>query len=177
MLRRFGLLTDEQANAVFPDGIKRFDVSKGLPYQDGSVSFVYSSHMIEHMPRWQGLVLIKEIARVLRSGGCLRLATPDLRAIANDYIRGHRRCPTPADAFMRDLGTYARRPASRLSTLSQRLFTAPHQWLYDADSLTALFEEGGLVEVTARSFRDSDLPDIAQLEEREHSLFVEGRRL
>jgi predicted SAM-dependent methyltransferase len=174
VLRRLGLLTDEQANAVFPKGIKRVDVSKGLPYHDGSVSFVYSSHMIEHMPRWQGLALVREIRRVLRSGGCLRFATPDLRAIVDGYIGGQRRLPTPADGFMKDIGTYVQRPANRLSVASQRLFTAPHQWLYDAESLTALFEEGGLIRVAARAFRDSELPDLALLEEREHSLFVEG---
>jgi predicted SAM-dependent methyltransferase len=175
-LQRVGLLTHDQANAVFPDGIKRVDVAKGLPYPDGSVSFVYSSHMIEHMARWQGLALTKEIRRVLRPDGRLRFATPNLRVLVDEYLRGERRSPTPADGFMQALHTYAQRPANPIVTVSQRLFTAPHQWVYDAESLIALFEEAGFVDVAARSFRDSELPNIDELEEREESLFVEGRR-
>ena len=132
--------------------------------------------MIEHMPRWQGLALLREIMRVLRPGGVVRFATPDLKELVADYQRGEKRgAATAADAFMQILATYAERPGRRAASLSQRLFTAPHQWLYDAESLTLLFEEAGLVDVAARPFHDSALPDIDALESRDESLFVEGR--
>jgi predicted SAM-dependent methyltransferase len=171
------VLTPEQANADFPSGIVRADVRRGLPYEDATVHYIYSSHMIEHMSRWQGLALVKECRRVLMPDGVLRLATPDLAQVVDAYRSGVKGgAATPADAFMGGLGTFMEQPGSRLQRVVQRLFVAPHQWLYDEQSLTLLVEEAGFVDVGVREFRDSALPDIALLEHREHSLFVEARR-
>jgi predicted SAM-dependent methyltransferase len=170
------VLTAAQANAVFPPGIVRADVRCGLPYPDSAARCVYSSHMIEHMARWQGLDLVRECARVLEPGGILRFATPDLARLIGDYERAPDDDGAAADALMSSLGTFSERPGSRIATVLQRLFTAPHQWLYDEASLTLLLHEGGFIDVRTRAFRESDLPDIELLEHREGSLFVEARR-
>jgi hypothetical protein len=172
------LLSPEQARAVFPPGIVRHDVRRGLPYRDGEVACIYSSHMIEHLARWQGLALVRECARVLEPGGLLRLATPDLSVVIDEYRAGDRsESPTAADAFMSKLATYADRPGGTLARVAHRLSTgAPHQWLYDNESLVLLLRDGGFGEPRIRGFRDSDLPDIALLEHRADSQFVEARR-
>jgi hypothetical protein len=170
------VLTPEQANAVFPSGIVRADVRRGLHYEDATVRYIYSSHMIEHMPRWQGLALVKECRRVLIPEGVLRLATPDLAQVVDAYRSGVKGgAATAADAFMGGLGTFLEQPGSRVQRLLQRLFVAPHQWLYDEQSLTLLLEDAGFFDVGVRGFRDSALPDIALLEHRD-GLFVEARR-
>ncbi|MHB8643394.1 MAG: class I SAM-dependent methyltransferase [Gaiellaceae bacterium] len=166
------VITADQANAVFPAGIVRADVRRGLSYPDGSVSFIYSSHMIEHLARWQGLALVRECFRVLEPAGRLRLATPDLAEFVERYRQNG-----SADEFVVAFGHFIERPGSKLESLLRRLFTgASHQWLYDAESLTRLLAEAGFVDVRRRTFRDSELPDIEALEDREGSLFVEARR-
>jgi predicted SAM-dependent methyltransferase len=178
-LRTVGVLSPEQAGALFPHGIVHTDVLRGLRYPTASASYVYSSHMIEHMARWQALELVRECARVLRPGGVLRFATPDLAVLIDDYVSGTTGdWQTRADAFVGRLGTFAERRAGRRAVILQRLFTAPHQWLYDAESLGLLLEEGGFGEISSREFRDSELPDIERLEteSRAESLFVEARR-
>jgi predicted SAM-dependent methyltransferase len=170
------LLTPDQANAAFPTGIVRADVRRGLQYKDATVRYIYSSHMIEHMPRWQGLALVRECRRVLMPDGVLRLATPDLAQVIDAYRNGVKGgAPTAADAFMGGLGIFIEQPGSRVNRLLQRLFVAPHQWLYDEQSLTLLLEEAGFVDIGVRQFRESALPDIALLEHRD-SLFVEARQ-
>jgi predicted SAM-dependent methyltransferase len=176
-LARARLITPDQAGAVFPAGIVRADVRRGLDYPDGSAAFVYSSHMIEHMARWQGLALVRECLRVLRPGGRLRVATPDLAEWIENYRQGKTfSSDTPADAFVATFGHYVEKRGSRLGVL-QRLFTgASHQWLYDTESLSHLLREAGFVDVERRAYRDSELPDIELLEDRDGSLIVEGRR-
>jgi predicted SAM-dependent methyltransferase len=135
--------------------------------------------MVEHMARWQGLELVQECARVLEPGGRLRFATPNLATLIEGYVHGHTgQAQTRADWFMGELGTFGERPGRRRSVILQRLFTAPHQWLYDAESLGCLLEEGGFVESSPRGFRDSELPDIDLLEteSRSQSLFIEAQR-
>jgi len=64
------------------------DLCNGLPFPDGSASFVYCSHTIEHLYPWTALAVLSEIRRVLRADGVARIAVPSLehalRIIAGD---------------------------------------------------------------------------------------------
>jgi len=175
LLARLRILTQEQADATFPSGIVRADVRRGLKYPTASVGYIYSSHLIEHMSRSQGLELLTECARVLVPGGVIRIATPDLADVIQSY-GGTGAGMTAADTFMQGLGTFVEASGSRAQRLARRLATAPHQWLYDAESLTRLLLEAGFEDVRARGYLESELPDIESLEIRRESLFVEARR-
>lgn len=59
------------------------DLRNPLPFPDGSVALVYSSHMLEHLYPDDALRLLREIRRVLSDQGVARLALPSLeRAMA-----------------------------------------------------------------------------------------------
>jgi len=176
VLARLGILTSEQADANFPRGIVHADVRRRIPYPERSARYVYSSHMIEHMVRRDALAVIEESLRVLVPGGILRVATPDLAALADGYRSGYAwEGMTPADTFMHSFGS-STLPASPLRRLAHQLLTQPHQWLYDAESLTRLFADGGFVDVRERAYRESAIPEIAEIEDRSQSVFVEAAR-
>jgi predicted SAM-dependent methyltransferase len=176
-LHRAGVLSEAQAAASFPRGIVHADVRKPLRYGDGTVAYVYSSHMIEHLARWQALALLRECRRVLGPGGVVRIATPDLSELVEQYRRGQAPAgATPADSFMEQLLTYRDPPANRLRTVLGRLLTAPHQWLYDRESLVFLLREAGFPAARVAAYRESGIPDIELLEDRPESLFVEAVR-
>jgi len=176
-LRRARILTDEQADAVFPEGIIRADLRRGIPYASGSAHYIYSSHMIEHLSRWQAVEVLGECVRVLKRGGVVRLATPDLGRLVGEYVRGERsHGATPADSLVQQLDTFRELRGSTPQRLVRRLVSAPHQWLYDAESLTALVLESGFRDPLVREFRTGELPDLEQLEFRPESLFLEARR-
>ncbi|ETR67103.1 MAG: hypothetical protein OMM_11950, partial [Candidatus Magnetoglobus multicellularis str. Araruama] len=59
----------------------------GIPYTDNSVDVVYHSHLLEHMPKQFGPVFIRECFRVLKNGGIIRIAVPDLEQIVQEYIK------------------------------------------------------------------------------------------
>jgi predicted SAM-dependent methyltransferase len=67
--------------------IQAWDVENGLPFDDASVDGCYASHLLEHLPIKDARRLLRECLRVLRSGGVVRLAVPDLEAIAREYLR------------------------------------------------------------------------------------------
>jgi predicted SAM-dependent methyltransferase len=54
------------------------DATKRLPFRDRTFDYVFSEHMIEHIPFRDAMGLLNEIFRVLKPGGTLRLSTPDL---------------------------------------------------------------------------------------------------
>ncbi|HYR09682.1 MAG TPA: type II secretion system major pseudopilin GspG [Longimicrobium sp.] len=74
------LNTDVQ---VFRRGHVEFlDATKPFPLPDASFDYVYSEHQIEHIPLEAGERMLAECFRVLRPGGVVRIATPDLQAMA-----------------------------------------------------------------------------------------------
>src|SRR5688572_15157705 len=53
--------------------LRRHDLRKGIPFEDGSVDAVYHSHMLEHIDRVAVPGFLGEVRRVLRPGGVHRI--------------------------------------------------------------------------------------------------------
>jgi SAM-dependent methyltransferase len=66
--------------------VTQADISKGIPYLNASVDVVYHSHLLEHLTRPDSKQLIADCFRVLKPGGTLRVAVPDLEQIAKQYL-------------------------------------------------------------------------------------------
>jgi predicted SAM-dependent methyltransferase len=67
--------------------VHRHDVCAGLPFADDSFDVVYHSHLLEHLQHHVVPGFVRECRRVLRPGGVLRLAVPDLEQICRLYLR------------------------------------------------------------------------------------------
>ena len=71
-----------------------------LPFEDGSLDFVYSSHCLEHITDW--LHTLRDYLRVLKVGGHLVIAVPHQflyekkRNLPSRYNGDHKRFYTPA---------------------------------------------------------------------------------
>lgn len=66
--------------------IYQYHLLLGIPFADNSFNGVYHSHILEHFPREQVLPFLRECLRVLRPGGILRIAVPDLENILRNYL-------------------------------------------------------------------------------------------
>ncbi|GFO55073.1 hypothetical protein GMSM_20800 [Geomonas sp. Red276] len=64
----------------------RLDARNRTPFRDGSISFVYSSHLVEHLEPRDLLFHLAECRRILEPGGLLRLAVPDFAAVFRAYL-------------------------------------------------------------------------------------------
>lgn len=58
----------------------------GIPLPDEAFDVVYHSHLLEHFTKPAAAAFLKECFRVLRPGGVIRVAVPDLEAIARNYL-------------------------------------------------------------------------------------------
>lgn len=67
-------------------GVMACDIAKGLPFEDGSFDAVYHSHVLEHLRKEEALPFLQECRRVLKPGGVLRIAVPDLERICRTYL-------------------------------------------------------------------------------------------
>ncbi len=58
-----------------------FDALEEFPFDDNEFDYVFSEHMIEHIPYKGGLSMLKECYRVIKTNGKIRIATPDVENI------------------------------------------------------------------------------------------------
>jgi predicted SAM-dependent methyltransferase len=66
--------------------VRACDLRKGIPFPDASFSVVYHSHVLEHFSKNAGAGFLRECYRVLKPGGIIRVAVPDLQRIAALYL-------------------------------------------------------------------------------------------
>jgi predicted SAM-dependent methyltransferase len=157
----------------------RWDISQSLPFEDGSVEWVYAEHLIEHVSLKVGIAWLAEVRRILRPGGLLRLTTPDLRKYAESYVNGdpflakHRRRMAMA------LATVApRMPARGAFMFNQLFYVYGHRWIYDVDELRHALSEAGFDPAAVRvcAYREGARPDVAELDQmlrNDETIYVE----
>ena len=70
-----------------------FDMDQ-IPYLDGTIEAIHSSHSLEHVPFVRAEGAIREWVRVLRPGGALTLLMPDFERCCQAYIDAPLEAPT-----------------------------------------------------------------------------------
>src|SRR2546423_13095716 len=63
--------------------IFELNAASDFPFDAATFAYVYCEHMIEHMTYQQGLHMLREVYRVLKPGGVLRLVTPSIQFLLN----------------------------------------------------------------------------------------------
>ncbi|UYN93239.1 MAG: methyltransferase domain-containing protein [Enhydrobacter sp.] len=156
--------------------IRWADATRRIPHADGAVDVVYSSHMIEHLDRRQARGFLAECRRVLKSGGLLRLAVPDLCLPVREYLADGN-----ADLFLEQLQFDLDRPHGFGERLRHFLSGGGrnHHWMYDERSIARLVAAAGFDDVRtlpAGSSRIADAGDLDLAERSEESIYLEATR-
>ena len=63
------------------------NLTRKIPIESNIVNFVYSSHFLEHLDWIAGENFLKEVLRVLKKGGKLRILVPDYQKIFKNYVK------------------------------------------------------------------------------------------
>jgi predicted SAM-dependent methyltransferase len=62
------------------------DLRSGIPLADETADVVYHSHVLEHFVKDDAIFFLHECKRILKPGGILRVAVPDLEQIVRSYL-------------------------------------------------------------------------------------------
>lgn len=66
--------------------VVNIDVTKPLPFLDNTFDFVFCEHMIEHLSLKNAIFMLREVHRILKKDGILRIACPDLEKLVDVYL-------------------------------------------------------------------------------------------
>ncbi len=135
-----------------------YDLKYGLPFNDNSIDFIYTSHLLEHMFYDEAVELLIEAHRVLKNVGVIRINVPDLDYVIELFSRG---------SFRDALGYFF--------CSSKNEYLGRHQYLYNFEILEAVLKEIGFSEVRRCNYRTGKTPDIDILDNRpRETLFIEA---
>ena len=122
-------------------GIIHLDICETMPFPDNSFAIIFSEHVIEHITLESTLQHLHDCRRVLRPGGVLRIALPDLDFLF-DYYKPQL---TPTQQSFLDVMSEEFHPGFPLRSptilFNDYVRLWGHQFIYDrrlfADLLTA----------------------------------------
>jgi predicted SAM-dependent methyltransferase len=145
------------------------DVRCGLPYRDGSVDSIYTTHMFEHLYPDELQNLLRECVRVLKPGAGMRVVVPSLASAIAAY------CQKRENWF----DAWPLKYESWGGKFSNYMFcSGQHRTAFDFDYLAEVLHAAGFREIietgegSSRVYGDR-VPSYERREELQHSLFVE----
>jgi SAM-dependent methyltransferase len=182
------------------------DATEPFPFEDDSFDFVYNEHFIEHLYPGDAIVWLKEVRRILRPGGHLRISTPDMRKYMHGYVdpdkaffkQHHERMAPHLQGFLVDPDDESVPPPKR--NVRRRYFVDDeevpirpafminqifqlwgHRWVYDFEELRFVAQRAGFDPslVSEHGFREGSEPTVAALDletRNDESVYVEIRK-
>jgi predicted SAM-dependent methyltransferase len=142
------------------------DATRTFPFGDATFHYVYLEHLIEHLSYDTAGRMLAECHRVLRPGGRIRIATPDLTLLLDLYQ--HRNDPSPEEAtfvqWVADTLLGDRRRAAVPFVLNNHFRAWGHQFLFDEETLCGLLAAAGFTAQRRYRVGESDDPELRGLE-------------
>jgi predicted SAM-dependent methyltransferase len=147
------------------NGVIYLDVTEPLPFPDGSLQYVYSEHVLEHVTLETTFAHFVECYRALRPGGVIRIAMPDLQFLL-DYFKGKELTPVQQSLLERTVEKFhpvvtVKSPALLLNDFVRRW---GHQVIYDRQLLADLLKRAGFDPVVSCELQESRHADLANME-------------
>ena len=134
------------------------DLMEPLPYNDDSVDFIFSEHVLEHFTVKDGLVLLRDWHRVLRPGGRLRLAIPSIEGILETYNN--------PDVLEERCEKTGRKLMPKCKFMNEVFRSYGHLFMYDYEYLSLVLKTIGFQGILKHLPKKSNVIELAGLETR-----------
>lgn len=150
------------------------DLSKDpLPFGPNTVSFVNMSEFFEHLNLRDGVALLKDCWRVMKSGGQIRISVPDAEKLLDEYLKAE------LDKYSDIQPTEYSQYRSQMTKFGLILFGAMsghgemgHKMCYDANSLAEILADVGFNSMFRAAHDETLDASVA----RDHELVIVGVR-
>jgi predicted SAM-dependent methyltransferase len=149
-----------------PLSVAYLDATRPFPLPTDTFEFVFSEHMIEHVPLIAAFTMLQECCRVLKPGGRIRISTPPLEYLIKLVVN-----PAPEDEEYLLWHRQECSPESPVFTAAVAVADYYKQWghefVYDEPTLRALMSKAGFVSIEKLALCESSEPELRNLEHHE----------
>lgn len=137
------------------------DAGKPFPFPDASFDYVYSEHLFEHLTYQQAQNMLKESYRVLKSGGVIRIATPNLHFLLGLYEDPEKPLHKEYIAHTAKNGGL---PPTAVYVINRFHTAWGHQIIYDRETLADALKQNGFHDICSCEVGESKHGDLTGIE-------------
>jgi predicted SAM-dependent methyltransferase len=148
---------------ILKPSVVYMDATKPFPLPSSSFDYVYSEHVIEHLPYQDGMFMLQECLRILRPGGRVRMATPSLNAMLRMFRSDDDDTKNYID-YMSNLWLSDVPLQTTCHLINNTFRNWGHQFIYDEATLCESMRLAGFVDVRAYTYGVSDAAALRNLE-------------
>ncbi|MBK9285111.1 MAG: methyltransferase domain-containing protein [Sphingobacteriaceae bacterium] len=155
--------TDRFADKI--NNIFFLDVTKKFNIPDESFDYVYCEELIEHIDYKEGINMLKECCRILKSGGKIRIGTPDLKSFIEIYNPSHNQIQGEyikwiVDSYLTDIKIY-----NSVFVINNVFYNWEHKFIYDFDTLADSLQRTGFNGIVRRLDGESSDEHLKNIEQ------------
>ena len=138
------------------------DVTKKFPFNTKTFDYVFSEHMIEHIKYQDGVKMLKESFRVLKSNGKIRISTPDLQFLIDLY--SNEKDQLQKDYIEWSCKNYQLTEGSIVEVVNNYFQSWGHQFIYDKNTIENTLKAVGFTKIEFFKINESNNLDLKDLE-------------
>ena len=143
-----------------------WDLRKGLPFPNESISRIYSEHFLEHLSFKEGQRFLDDCLRVLLPGGMFSICVPNAKIYIDAYLN---------DRTLDNNQFFGYKLAYNNTTKIDYVnYTAymdgHHKYMFDEENILMILRSIGFSKVCLRSFD----PHLDQVARQHESIYAEG---
>ena len=141
----FNLLSGWLNTTLYPyaPGTVFLDASEPFPILTGAFDYVFSEHVIEHLEFEEAASMLRQSARILKSGGRIRIATPDLAQIIAVYTQPSAEAQRDYIRWIMDNFRPQVKEYNPAQVINQSFHGWRHKFIYDEPTLVKALEAAG----------------------------------
>lgn len=139
------------------------DATRPLPFPDACADRIFTEHMIEHLALDDAQRFLAECARVLKPGGLLRVATPDLDRFLS-LFSGKDALGAAYESWLSNLYFPGIPYRTEAMVLNNMLSNFGHRFVFDERTMTLALEAAGFTAARRCAVGQSEHSDLRGLE-------------
>ena len=140
-----------------------WNLKKGIPLEANSADYIYSSHLLEHIPYRELIAFLEECRRVLKPRGRFSVCVPNAGLTIRQYCAGNSQAT-------REMPEWAEvNTGSRIDILNFVAYMGgEHQYMFDEENLVKTLQVAGFRNVRLREFE----PGLDLVERHHESIYA-----
>lgn len=146
-------------NKIYLDACKRF------PFPNNSFDYIFSEHLIEHLPYQQAQKFLEESHRVLRPGGKIRVATPNLDFLISLYDYQRSEVEESYLAWANASFSHSVKKAHPTFVINNFFYSWGHSFIFCPETLSELIRQSGFASIQFYPVGQSDDAHLSNLEQ------------